>query len=164
MEQKPEDAVSAAARERKGPLPLTEQNLSAMNQNSSSTRGWNIVSTKDGQVAKPRSASREAREVSPGNASSKPKQLKFRNTAIDMKKVHEKKEKDRLLALGWNQPEQMDPTEIKRRQDEVSERSSQDPTRKMASKVFEIVQRNQIVKVPVPPVPRLVLGNHGKQV
>ena len=52
----------------------------------------------------------------------------------------------------------MDPEEIRRRQAgaAAAERSNS----AMAKRVYEIVKRNGIVDKTIPPVPRLVMGNH----
>ena len=53
----------------------------------------------------------------------------------------------------------MDPEEIRRRQAgaaAAAERSNS----AMAKRVYEIVKRNGIVDTTIPPVPRLVMGNH----
>ena len=164
VNQKPSDVIEAAMEvDCDGPLPLTEQNVSAMN--NSQHRGWKVVSAVGG-----RARSRGYNDSSLSNDSrdydnrKTPKQIKFRNTAIDIDKVNEKKEADRLLAQGWNLPKQMDPEEIRKRQ--ASALRAENSNRAMAKKVYQIVQRNNMVEdaATVPPVPRLVMGNHASQV
>ena len=58
----------------------------------------------------------------------------------------------------------MDPEEIRKRQ--ASALRAENSNRAMAKKVYQIVQRNNMVEdaATVPPVPRLVMGNHASQV
>ena len=83
-----------------GPLPLTEMNVSAMNNNSE-TRDWQVVSAvRRRHSQSPRHQEtpdeRERAEIF-RQQQRHSRDVKFKNTAIDIKKVNEKKEADRLL-------------------------------------------------------------------
>ena len=54
----------------------------------------------------------------------------------------------------------MDPEEIRRRQAGAAAIADERSNSAMAKRVYEIVKRNGIVDTTIPPVPRLVMGNH----
>ena len=99
VNQKPSDVLEAEEVDCDGPLPLTEHNVSAMNNNSE-TRDWQVVS-----AVHPRHSQSPDRETLDERERAEifrqqqrhSRDVKFKNTAIDIKKVNEKKEADRLL-------------------------------------------------------------------
>ena len=107
-------------------LPLTQENLSAMNNSKAQ---WNVVS----------STARDSQGVP------EVKKVNF-NQDFDLKKVKKSTSDDEKLSQGWNIPQQMDETEIQKRQ---TERNKHIP-------IYNLVQ--------VPPVPHQIMGKTGHNI